>query len=76
MQEVTGMVMLVSDVEVQLMSALGETVRVGFTNHFGMATFVVEEGFYNIVSIHDGEEQSRWVFIGCGETIEGIKFVF
>jgi hypothetical protein len=74
--ETGGLVMLIPDAEVQLTSSLGEVERVGFTNRYGKATFVIQEGFYNIAVLYDGEVQSRWVFIGCGETVEGIYFYF
>ena len=71
-----GSAMLVPGIEVLLFTMDGEVVRAGFTDNFGEAAFVVEQGPYIVSCTLDGVLQERMISIGCNQAIDPLRFYF
>jgi len=76
MEEQSGLVVLSSETEVQLVQDDGVVLRTAYTNMYGQATFVIEKGFYHVTCNVNGEYKSQWILIPCGQHIDYLKFYF
>jgi hypothetical protein len=71
-----GFYTMIPGIEVQLLFPAGTPCRSAFTNEYGQATFVVEEGLYQVRCSYGNQVKSRWIYVFCGRSVDPLSFIF